>query len=94
VTGLHVDGATAAAAISARSSPQRQAADVICVLSPRSLLRHPRALMITALAASDLAYRLLLREAVRRSVGMDARVTRALGAPDARRSAGGRWLRR
>jgi hypothetical protein len=63
------------------------------VLSPRSLLRHPRALMITMLAASDLAYRLLLRETVRRALGMDASVTRALGGADARRSAGGRGLR-
>jgi hypothetical protein len=40
------------------------------VLQPRSLLRHPGALIITMLAATDLAYRLLLRESVRRAVGM------------------------
>jgi hypothetical protein len=40
------------------------------VLLRRSLLRHPGALIITTLAASDLAYRLLLREAVRRALGI------------------------
>jgi hypothetical protein len=40
------------------------------VLLRRSLLRHPGALIITTLAASDLAYRLLLREAVRRAFGI------------------------
>ncbi|MGA2455267.1 MAG: hypothetical protein ABSG93_17280 [Solirubrobacteraceae bacterium] len=63
------------------------------MLRPRSLLRHPGALIITTVAASDLAYRLLLRESLRRALGMDARVARALGDPSARRSAGARWLR-
>jgi hypothetical protein len=40
------------------------------VLHPRSLLRRPGALIITMLAATDLAYRLLLRETVRRALGM------------------------
>jgi len=40
------------------------------VLHPRSLLRHPGALIITMLAATDLVYRLLLRESVRRAVGI------------------------
>jgi hypothetical protein len=40
------------------------------VLRPRSLLRHPGALIIAMLAATDLAYRLLLRESVRRAVGI------------------------
>jgi hypothetical protein len=33
-------------------------------------MRRPGALMIAVLAASDLAYRLLLRESLRRSLGM------------------------
>ena len=40
------------------------------VLRPSSLLRSPGALIITTLAATDLAYRLLLREPVRRVLGM------------------------
>jgi hypothetical protein len=40
------------------------------VLHPRSLIRHPGTLIITMLAASDLAYRLLLREPLRRALGM------------------------
>jgi hypothetical protein len=65
------------------------------VLRPRSLLRHPGALIITTVAASDLAYRLLLRESLRRALGIEAqaRVARALGDRDARRSAGVRGLR-
>jgi hypothetical protein len=40
--------------------------------TPRSLIRHPSALTITltTLAATDLAYRLLLREPLRRALGM------------------------
>jgi hypothetical protein len=63
------------------------------VLRPRSLLRHPGALIITTLAASDLAYRLLLRESLRRALGVDTRVPGALGQASARRSAGARRLR-
>ncbi|HTA12955.1 MAG TPA: hypothetical protein VK765_05990 [Solirubrobacteraceae bacterium] len=39
---------------------------------PRSLIRHPGALTIalTTLAATDLAYRLLLREPLRRALGV------------------------
>jgi hypothetical protein len=40
------------------------------VLRPASLLRSPGALLITALAASDVAYRLLLREPLRRAIGI------------------------
>ena len=54
------------------SSHRPRAADAIGVLHPRSLLRHPGALIITTLAATDLAYRLLLRGAVRRALGMGA----------------------
>ncbi|HYM66959.1 MAG TPA: hypothetical protein VEW68_06690 [Patescibacteria group bacterium] len=39
------------------------------LLRPISVLRRP-GLLITALAATDIAYRLLLRESVRRSLGM------------------------
>ncbi|MGD0454880.1 MAG: hypothetical protein ABSB69_14900 [Solirubrobacteraceae bacterium] len=46
------------------------------------------------MAASDLAYRLLLRESLRRALGIETRVARALGGPSAQRSAGARWLRR
>lgn len=42
-------------------------ADMQRSLSP---LRHPGALIITLLAASDVAYRLLLREPLRRALGM------------------------
>jgi hypothetical protein len=63
------------------------------VIHPRSLLRHPGALIITTLAASDLAYRLLLRDSVRRALGIEATVVRALGGPSAKRSAGARGLR-
>ncbi|MGO9321438.1 MAG: hypothetical protein ACLQBY_11645 [Solirubrobacteraceae bacterium] len=45
------------------------------------------------MAASDLAYRLLLRESLRRALGIDTGVARALGDPRARRSAGARRLR-
>jgi hypothetical protein len=41
------------------------------VLRRRSLLRHPGALILTMLAATDLAYRLLLRESLRRALGME-----------------------
>jgi hypothetical protein len=51
-------------------SPTSRVADAVSVLLRRSLLRHPGALIITTLAASDLAYRLLLREAVRRALGV------------------------
>jgi hypothetical protein len=40
------------------------------VLHPRNILRHPAALVIGAVAATDLAYRLLLRASVRRALGM------------------------
>jgi len=42
------------------------------VLRPSSIVRHPGTLTIvlTMLAASDLAYRLLLRGPVRRALGM------------------------
>jgi hypothetical protein len=36
----------------------------------RYILRHPAALIITTLAASDVAYRLLVRASVRRALGM------------------------
>ena len=34
------------------------------------ILRHPGALVITAIAATDVAYRLLLREPIRRGLGI------------------------
>jgi hypothetical protein len=52
------------------SSLQRQTADAIPVVRPSSLLRSPGALIITALATTDVAYRLLLREPIRRALGM------------------------
>jgi hypothetical protein len=51
------------------SSLQRQTADAMSVLRPRSMLRHPGILILTTLAAGDLAYRLLLRKPVRRVLG-------------------------
>jgi hypothetical protein len=46
--------------------------DAISVISLRSMMRHPSALTIAlaAVAAGDLAYRLLLRGPVRRALGM------------------------
>ncbi len=76
-----------------RSSPLWRTADAITVIRPRLLLRHPGALIITMLAASDLAYRLLLRDWLRRALGVEAGVVRALGDPSATRSAGVRGLR-
>ena len=52
------------------SSPGQAAADADRVLRPVSLLRSPGALLITALAASDVAYCLLLREPLRRAIGI------------------------
>jgi hypothetical protein len=75
------------------SSAPGQAADAINVIHPRLLLRHPGALIVTTLAASDLAYRLLLRDWLRRALGIEDTVARAL-RPPASRSAGARGPRR
>jgi hypothetical protein len=57
--------------VSAPSSADGKAADGIRVLlRPSSLLRGPGALIVTTLAVSDVAYRLLLREPVRRMLGI------------------------
>jgi hypothetical protein len=40
----------------------------------RPLLRHPSALIVAMLAASDVAYRLLLRESLRRALGIERRL--------------------
>jgi hypothetical protein len=40
----------------------------------RLLLSHPSARIVAMLAASDVAYRLLLRESLRRAVGMERRL--------------------
>jgi hypothetical protein len=40
------------------------------VRRPLSILRRPGAVIITALAATDVAYRLLLREPLRRALGL------------------------
>jgi hypothetical protein len=40
------------------------------MVRPSSLLRRPSALVLTALAATDVAYRLLLREPLRRALGI------------------------
>jgi hypothetical protein len=48
----------------------RERADETPVIRPISILRRPGAVMIATLAAFDLAYRLLLRESVRRKLGM------------------------
>jgi hypothetical protein len=55
-----------------RSSRAGRAADADRMSRPRSLIRHPGALTIalTTLAATDLAYRLLLREPLRRALGV------------------------
>jgi hypothetical protein len=52
------------------SSRPRAAADALDVQRPSFLLSRPGALVITAVAATDLVYRLLLRESVRRALGM------------------------
>lgn len=54
----------------APSSVLRQTADEIHVVRPSFLLRGPGALIITTLAIGDVAYRLLLREPVRRMLGI------------------------
>ncbi len=56
----------------ARSSLGRQTADAVRVPLPRpsSLVHRQGVMVIGVLAASDLAYRLLLREPVRRALGM------------------------
>jgi len=45
-------------------------ADAIGMHRPRFLFGRSGALVITAVAATDLIYRLLLRESVRRALGM------------------------
>jgi hypothetical protein len=52
------------------SSRHGGAADAICMERPSFLIRRTGALAIVALAASDVVYRLLLRESVRRALGM------------------------
>jgi hypothetical protein len=52
------------------SSQPPTAADAIDVQRPSFLLSRPGALVITAVAATDLVYRLLLRDSVRRALGM------------------------
>lgn len=54
------------------SSSSRSLADAVDVLLLRSnaLLRRPVPVVIAVLAATDVAYRLLLRESVRRALGM------------------------
>jgi hypothetical protein len=55
---------------SSLSSVRCPTADAIRMVRPRSVLRSPGALLITVLAVTDVAYRLLLREPVRRALGM------------------------
>jgi hypothetical protein len=49
---------------------RRVAADAIAMERSGLMLRRTGALAIAALAASDLLYRLLLRESLRRALGM------------------------
>jgi len=48
----------------------RERADESPVIRPLWILRRPGAVTIATLAAFDLAYRLLLRESLRRKLGM------------------------
>ena len=52
------------------SSQPCKSADSVDVRRLSPFLRHPGALLVTMLAVTDLAYRLLLRERVRRVLGM------------------------
>jgi len=56
-----------------RLNPTRWNADVMSMQRLNFPLRRPGALIITVLAATDVAYRLLLRESVRRALGMHQR---------------------
>jgi hypothetical protein len=56
-----------------RLNPTRWNADVMSMQRLHFPLRRPGALIITVLAATDVAYRLLLRESVRRALGIDQR---------------------
>jgi hypothetical protein len=53
-----------------RSSRDPMAVDAIRMLKPR--IGRPGAVALAALAASDLAYRLLVRKSLRRAMGMNA----------------------
>jgi hypothetical protein len=53
-----------------RSSRYGAAADAILMERPSFLMRRTSALAIVVLAATDVVYRLLLRESVRRALGM------------------------
>jgi hypothetical protein len=71
VRGVLANG-NPSAADAVRSGLERAIAFAQGALLPRAgaLLRLPAARVITALAASDVAYRLLLRESLRRALGM------------------------
>jgi hypothetical protein len=56
-----------------RLNPTRWNADAMHMQRLHIPLRRPGALIITVLAATDVAYRLLLRESVRRALGMHQR---------------------
>jgi len=72
VRGVLLRNGNRGAAAAARSVLRRAVGFAEGVLLPRasSLQRRPAARVITALAASDVAYRLLLRESLRRALGM------------------------
>jgi hypothetical protein len=53
-----------------RSSRALSAADVVSAMRPNHRLRRPGAVIIATLAVFDLAYHLLLRESVRRMLGI------------------------
>ncbi len=52
------------------SSGVRTSADALHAMPPKHRLRRPGALIIATLAAFDVAYHLLLREPVRRMLGI------------------------
>jgi hypothetical protein len=56
-----------------RLNPKRWNADAMFMQRLNFPLRRPGALIITVLAATDVAYRLLLRESVRRALGIQHR---------------------
>ena len=72
VRGVLLANGNKGAAAAARSGLRRGVAFARGVLLPRasSLQRRPAARVLTALAASDVAYRLLLRESLRRALGI------------------------
>jgi hypothetical protein len=70
---LHADARAGVVRPVVQLNPKRWNADVMYMQRLHIHLRRQGALIITVLAATDVAYRLLLRESVRRAIGMPQR---------------------